>query len=118
MLHEHCTSKSGETSIKFPLTVRVDAVFLLRTQQLKADNQNKEPKQEVEASKTPEQIHDFHNMIRDTKRFYSRVNMIAINNATLALRHCKLRLRQFISQKLNSIIKMKKKAALLPIEQS
>lgn len=51
MLHENCNSKSDETSIKFPLTARVDAVFLHRTQELKADNQNKELQQEVEASK-------------------------------------------------------------------
>lgn len=57
ILHENCTSKSDETSIKFTLTVRVVAVFLHRTQQLKADSQTKEPKQEVEeVSKTPQQI--------------------------------------------------------------
>lgn len=61
ILHENCTSKSDETSINFTLTVRVDAVFLHRSQQLKADSQNKEPKQETEASKIPEQIHDLHN---------------------------------------------------------
>lgn len=61
MLHENCTFKSDETSIKFPLTVRVDTEFLHRTQQFKADSQNKEPKQEVEASKIPEQIHDLPN---------------------------------------------------------
>lgn len=58
ILHENCTSKSDETSIKFTLKVRVDAVFLHRFQQLKADSQNKKPKQEMEASKIPEQIHD------------------------------------------------------------
>lgn len=61
VLHENCTSKSDETSIKFTLTVRVVAVFLHRIQQLKADSQTKEPKQEAEeVSKSLQQIHDFH----------------------------------------------------------
>lgn len=62
LLHENCNSKSEETSIRFPLTVRGVAVFLHRTQQLKADSQTKEPKQDAEeVSKPPQQIHDFNN---------------------------------------------------------
>lgn len=72
MLHENCTSKSDDTSIKFPLTVRVEAEFLHRTQQLKADSQNKETKQEVEASKIPEQILDLHNTDYDNVKEIQR----------------------------------------------
>lgn len=36
-------------------------MFLYGAQQLKADRQNKEPKQEVKAWKNPEQIHNLHN---------------------------------------------------------